>query len=73
MQGQGQGYFEVYPESNCKCLDFYSEVGGWLSSKCLSLLVVGVGVSISIDIGQKLTCKLSVVPGYLGPYQREAN
>ena len=27
-------YFEVFPESNCKCLDFYPEAGGWLSPEC---------------------------------------
>ena len=29
---QGQGHYEVIPES--KCLDFYPEAGGWLSSEC---------------------------------------
>ena len=34
---QGQGHFnvKVIPELNCKCLDFYHEVGGWLSTECI--------------------------------------
>ena len=31
---QGQGHFEVFPESNFKCLNFCPEAGGWLSSEC---------------------------------------
>ena len=34
---QGQDHFEVkiMPESNCKCLDFYSKADGWLSTECI--------------------------------------
>ena len=33
---QGQDYFEVkvIPESNCMCLHFYPEAGGWLPADC---------------------------------------
>ena len=39
---QGQGHYEVIPESNCKCLDFYPEASGRLLSECLSYLYFGL-------------------------------
>ena len=40
MSSQGQGHFEVFLESNCKCLDFYPKAGGWLSSECFLVIIV---------------------------------
>ena len=32
---QGQGHFEVFRESNCRCL----EASGWLSSECFLVVI----------------------------------
>ena len=36
---QGQGHFEVFQESNCKCVDFYPKAGSWLSSECFLVFI----------------------------------